>query len=162
MNAKEQVELMRRWAQSSEREGALVDAMLLRSGASAIERVGGGGASVSIAGGLVHGEWEQVKAVQEMILENERLRREAREREDKERPKVTLAEQIEAVAWCSRAHPSSQRNAGKPPIGVTLHHAAATLRRLEEEGPKFAGADVIFQSELASWLKSLGVEARKP
>ena len=35
--------------------------------------------SVSIAGGLVHGEYEQVKAVQSLILENERLRRECAE-----------------------------------------------------------------------------------
>ena len=84
-------------------------------------------------------------------------------REEKERPKVTLAEQIEAVVWAS-GH--------QPPMGVKLAAAYATLRRLEEEGgervAEYFRTCGQFSGQAASargfvdWLKSLGVEARKP
>lgn len=81
--------------------------------------------SVSIAGGLVHGDFERVTAVQALILENEKLRREARAREEKAKPKVTLKDQVDVVA--------SARCEG---FEVQLKAAADTLRRLDEEGGK--------------------------
>ena len=101
--------------------------------------------SVSIAGGLVHGEFEQVKAVQALILENEKLRREAREREEQDRPVYSLKEQIADI---------DDEFSGTDTAG---NAAATTLRKLYAEGGEFL-QEIVLIERLHKFLRALGVE----
>lgn len=116
--------------------------------------------SVSIAGGLVHGDFERVTAVQALILENEKLRREAREREEKAKPKVTLLEQRRVAAQAAADYSSG----GEPETRDGFYAIADTLRRLDEEGGKLLlrlfSSDRDASRASGEFIRSLGVEPK--
>lgn len=115
----------------------------------------------------------RVPVSEEWVVAVDALRREA-EREEQERTKVTLAKQTDAVAaWrgCCGL-PTSSCNCVEHLDCPTMKAAAATLRKLDEEGGKLlAELDRMIAAkrilECVTWkptaalLRALGVE-KKP
>lgn len=87
--------------------------------------------------------------------------REKAEREERERPKVPLAQQAAAVELANADLVNDWSSSNLQ----ALAEAAATLRKLDEEGGQMLAASEVWTldtcAQFARLLRSLGVEAKK-